>query len=228
MKLNKWNLLTAAFLCLGLFYMLNPFLFSWFEIVNNHIARTLFLPINWILVVVFFPLVDYIDIMALIMFIGYILYFGVTIRPNGGEKDVKFARNSLVLLSLIWIIMSPMGITYMDRTMGGYPIGGWSRIILAGGPSEVRRDTSALINSEKQEGETIYELPDSLDGLGYWAKIEREKNIVYVGLGSMFNMADEFGYIIQAEDGPLVIPNYFDDDWYRTWKIFDGIYLFER
>jgi hypothetical protein len=85
-----------------------------------------------------------------------------------------------------------------------------------------------LLNSPNEEP-TDSEIPISIKKLGYWVMIEQDKKVLLVGIGHMFNMADEFGFIIQNDNRSLPIPNYLArSEFYRIWKLADSIYFFEQ
>lgn len=238
-------ILPAIFIVYGLFYFFEPVLSAWFEVVNPSIAKTIFLPIHWVTFIISMPIylisflavgeenistISYVtDFLFLLFFICYLIYYVVVIRKNWTIEQKKLALFPLFIFPIFWLALLPIGVTNIERHINSFPIGGWSRMMFAGGPKTIKEDGIKLLESTKQEYPEDEELPPSIKKLGYWVKVERDKQLLLVGIGRMFNMADEFGFIIQKENGKTPIPHYLEkSEFYRVWKIADGIYFFEQ
>ncbi|MCP4143595.1 MAG: hypothetical protein GY755_25465 [Chloroflexi bacterium] len=225
----------SAYFLFGLFYFFEPFLSSLFEIINPFIARNLFLPIDWMVFVITLPFNAILgfyfpDTVFIIITISYLaFFFSKPIQTGWADKQKRLAFSPLVIFPLIFLIMSPLGLFYYgQKRVNSNVVGGWTRLILAGGVDVIRADSSELLKSSN-EYPADEEILASIEKLGYWTKIEQDKKILLVGVGRLFNMADEFGYIIQDDNKPLQLPDYLErSEFYRIWKFSEGIYFFEQ
>lgn len=238
---SKRQIITALFLFIffacGLIYFFEPFLSSWFEIVNPSIARNIFLPIDWTLIIVILLPLSFLpyniatflpDIFFGLMFFIYVVYYLKVIRQTQTEIYKKIAITPLIIFPLFFIIMSPVGHTFFERGINAYEIGGQSRLMLAGGSTVVRKEGLELLKSTTDTSIEQSALPSSLKKLGYWAVLEHENKLVIIGAGRLFNMADQFGFIIQEHSDPKPSPKYAENyDYFKLWELSDGIYLFE-
>lgn len=99
----------------------------------------------------------------------------------------------------------------------------------AGGHFVVKEEAVNFMDNTLQSSPPQSEWPPSLQKLGNWMRIEHDNQLVIVGIGKMFNMADEFGFIIQKEGNYEPKPHYFGQTEYvKLWELEDGIYLFQR
>ncbi|HUH97308.1 MAG TPA: hypothetical protein VLZ89_08130 [Anaerolineales bacterium] len=235
MKIAKHTgFIPAVYILAGLFYLFEPFLSSWFEIVNPLIARFFFLPIDWTLFVVtlllpgdlgfYFP-----DIAFGLATLFYLAFFVKIIGADWADKEKRFAFAPLVIFPLIWVLMSPLGLSYNGLKRGNsLVVGGWSRMILAGGADQIRVDGYTLLRSPN-EYPADGEIPPSIRELGSWVEIEQDNKILLVGVEGVVGMDDEFGYIIYDKDKSLPLACYLAaSEYYRIWKFADGVYFFER
>jgi hypothetical protein len=218
----------------GLFYLFEPFLSAWFEIVNPFIARNFFLTIDWMIFVITLPLPSDLQFYFPDIFFGfltllYLVFFVVIAHSDWTDIQKRYTFAPLMVLPLIWALMSPLGLSYYGKRVNSYVVGGWSRMMLAGGPTTLRNDSVYLLENAIASEPDWQELPSSIKRLNGWVEVEFEKQLVLVGTGRMFNMANEFGFIIQKEKATFAIPNYLESsDSFRIWKLADGVYLFDR
>jgi hypothetical protein len=241
---NKAILPVLFFVC-GILYFFEPILSGWMEIVDPAIAAELLLPMKLIVFTISLPfyllafavlgnenslIVAYvIDILFLLAFLGYLVYFMGIIRKKWSPNQTRLALVPLVVLPMLWFALLPIGATKIERRINSFSIGGWTRMMFAGGSTIVRSDGIKLLESTNQEEPGMDEWPSSIKNLGGWVVAEKDKQLLLIGIGRMFNMADEFGFIIPKEIGETPIPRYLEkSQFYRIWKIADGIYFFER
>jgi hypothetical protein len=242
---DKKVIFPALFIIVGLFYFFEPVISAWFEIVDSSVAASIFLPINW---VVFIPLyligqviylttgnesisvVTYIyDYIFLFFYLIYLTYFITIIRKNWSLQQKRLSLFPLIAFPLFWLGMFPIGATNIERHINSYSIGGWSRMMFAGGAEIIRDDGIKILENTRQESPAFENLPSAIKKLGGWVWIEQDKQLVLVGIGRMSGMSDEFGFIIQGEIGAVPIPHYIENSqFYKIWKLADGIYFFER
>jgi len=237
MKLKLKRSVPILFLLYSSYYFLEPFLSGWFEIVDPSIARMVFLPLRWMsfvlvtlpIAMVFGDVAFYTpDILFATVLALYLVYYLRVGRYEINEKHKKLAYLPLIALSFVFIVMIPLGFTSRDRHVNSFPVGGWSRLMMAGGPSRVREEALQLLNSTKEERPDWSEIPPTLKRLGGWVGVEHENRLVIVGLGRMFNMADEFGFVFQEEDSGEPNPAYLERfDFQRFWKLAEGVYFYE-
>lgn len=238
-------ILPILFIICGLFYFFEPVLSAWFEVVDSSIAEIVFLPITWIIFVISMPIyllafgvlgienslvVVYVtDVLFLLAFLCYLAYFMIVVRKKWTTKQKRLALFPLVAFPIFWLALLPIGTTRIERRINSFSIGGWTRMMFAGGSTIIRSDGIKLLESTNQEEPDMDEWPSSIKILGGWVVVEKDKQLLLVGIGRMFNMADEFGFIIPKETGETPIPRYLEkSEFYRIWKIADGIYFFER
>jgi hypothetical protein len=226
--------ITVVYILAGLFYLFEPFLSPWFEIVNPSFARNIFLPIEWMVFIVslllpgdlglYFP-----DIVFGLATLFYLAYTIKIARADWTKKQKRFAITPLVIFPLIWALMIPLGLSFYGmKRVNSCAIGGWSRMVLSGGADTIRSDGYDLLNSSN-EYPSDNEIPSSIKKLGYWVEIEQVSKVLLVGIGRVSGMSDEFGYIIYNGSKPLPIPQYLaDSEFYRIWKLADGVYFFEQ
>jgi hypothetical protein len=234
-----------AFIVYGLFYFFEPVVSAWLEVVSPSIAATTFLPIQWVTFLITLPIyfiasailgeensfaIAYMaDVLFLLVFLCYIAYFVRVITKKWSAEHKKVAVFPLIAFPIFWLALLPIGATKIERHVNAFSIGGWSRVMFAGGPKMVREGGIKLLESVKQGQPTDEEIPPSIDKLGYWVQIEHDPKLVLVGAGQMFGMADAFGFIIPEENGRVPLPHYLEEsEFYRIWKIADGVYFFEH
>lgn len=100
--------------------------------------------------------------------------------------------------------------------------------MLAGSPTRVRQEAMQLLNSTREERPDWSELPPSIKKLRGWVGVEHENRLVIIGLGRMFNMADEFGFVFQETDNGEPSSTYLESyDFQKFWKLAEGVYLYE-
>lgn len=229
--------LPIIFLLYGLYYFLEPVLSGWFEIVNPSIARTIFLPLDWVsfafvafpLALVFGEIALYApDFFFLILFGFYSAYYFRIGRHENGIRQKYLARSPLIVFPLLFVAMLPLGFTSIDRRVGSFPIGGWSRLVFAGGPSRVHEEALWLLNNTDEQQPDRSELPPALKSLGGWVTIEHENDLVILSLGRSSGTADEFVFVFQNIDEGKPNSTYLAKfDFQRFWKLFDAIYFYE-
>jgi hypothetical protein len=149
MKILKHKaLIPITFALIGLFYLFEPFLSAWFEVVNPFIARNVFLPMDWIIFTISFlahslpnDLEQWLpDILFGVATIFYLAFFTKITQTDWPNKQIRFAFLPLVVFPLIWLLMSPLGLSFFgEKRMNSYVIGGWSRMMFAGGPDIIKK-----------------------------------------------------------------------------------------
>ena len=225
MRLQKHAaFIPGLFVLAGLLYLLGPFVAAWLEIVAPFLARMLAFPVGRYALDVAFGLV------ALL----YIAYLVTVLRSSRTRREKALAFLPLAILPLIWAAMSPLRQSvYGQEVESAYVAGGWTRMMLAGGPAAIRAEALDLLASPEQDAlhTTIpdSEVPPSLRKLGDWVSVQRDYGLVLVGIKPVAAGGNEFGYMIQAGRTPLSIPWFFEyASNLRVWKIAEGIYFFEE
>jgi hypothetical protein len=140
----------------------------------------------------------------------------------------KWSRNRkiligmcLIMLTLMWSIAIP-NVTMRIRC---FPVGGWTRIMWAGGASKVRREALHLLDTASHGATSRSEWPDSFKALGaVGVMVDKETYTVNVSIYRQDHFADQFGFLIQKEDAP--IPKIAHE--HRIWKLANGIYFYEQ
>ena len=228
----------TTLLCIGLFYAIHPILSGIFEVLDPYIARTIFLPFDWLLFAFAFPMLFlfeevsqyYYDIVFVLIFLGYIVYFMKVVRPKWDGTPKKLAIFSLILIPVIILVLSPLGITFQERRINSFQIGGWLYLQFTGNINDITKEAQDLVEYHSGK-EYLYrqksELPPTISQLGGWVKVDNENQIVYVGKGSMTGMSAEFGFMILVKDTQSPSSSYLEkNNILRVWKLAEGIYLF--
>lgn len=229
--------LPIIFLLYGLYYFLEPFLSGWFEVVNPSIARTIFLPLDWMsFAFVAFPLALIFgeialhapDFLFIFFFACYTAYYFWIGRHKNNVRQKYLALSPLIIFPLLFVVMLPLGFTAIDRRVGSFPIGGWSRLVFAGGPSRVHEEAIWLLNNTEEQQPDRSKVPPALKRLGGWITIEHENDLVILRLGRTSGMADEFGFVFQETDTDEPGSDYLAEfNFLRFWKLADAVYFYE-
>ena len=236
MKLKIKKAIPLIFLLYGLFYFLEPVLSGWFEIVAPFIARNVFLPIDWMLFVFALPFsfrlgdtnIRFPDTLFWIIFLAYLAYYYLVIRHEAEQRSKKLALLPLLIFPLLFILLIPLGMNSLDRRINSFPLGGWSLLMMAGGPEKVRGEAIQLLDTTTEERPSDSELPISLQIVGGWVGLEHDHHVVVLGRGRMAGMADEFGFIFQKDVTAEPSAHYLERfDFQRFWKLADGVYFYE-
>jgi len=158
-----------AIFLIGFWYFFEPFLSHWFEIVYPLIARSVFFPFDWILIFgvltnfSFFPFDFWIpDLVFLIIFGMYLVFYLKVVRQKWLSVYAKFARMPSIIFPIIWVLLLPLGFTYFGRGINASVVGGWSRLMLAGGPSVVRTESMGRLESGSESSLSYSDLPPAL------------------------------------------------------------------
>jgi len=169
-------------------------------------------------------------VFATVSILYLLVFFSKIVFSEWTDKLRKFAFLPLVLFPIVWLIMSPLGLSFWgEKRVNSYVVGGWSKMMLAGGPVALQNDSVYLLEYTNNPEPDWQDLPSAIKKLDGWVEIDFEKQLVLVGTGSMFNMANEFGFIIREKNGALPIPDYLaGSDFYRIWRLADGVYFFSR
>lgn len=237
MKRKLPLLISIVFLLVGLFYFLEPFLSGWVEIVDPIIARNIFVPIDWIILMVTLPLYQLSSQLALVtpdivfglMFLLYVFYYLRVICNQKRENLKRLTIVPIIVCCLLWGIMLPLGWTCTSRRINAFRVGGWTRVMWSGGPSRVRTEALEFMQATTQAAPLKSEWPLSLQRLGYWLRIEHDNQLVLVGIGRVIGMADEFGFVLQDPEAPPPQSHYFRlDPPPRLSRLADGVYFFQQ
>jgi len=136
----------------------------------------------------------------------------------------------LVILPLMWGVLRLPGLTYTNRRISSFKIGGWTRMMWAGGPSKVRGDALELIDASSDEAPPESEWPASIRALGaIRIEVDRKSRALDVAIPPATPYSDQFGFLIQDVESP--VPRIVDGPLgggHRIWKLADGIYLYEE
>lgn len=245
MKSKITSAIPVIFLAFGLLYFLEPVLSAWLEIVNPVIARTVFLPLDWISFILTLPLAMTVasiipgdtgyfhaansrDYLFLVVFLFYLTYYVRVVRFEPADTQKRFAATPLIIFPLLFVLMIPLGFTTVDRRVNSYPVGGKSLLMMAGGATTVRDEAIQLMNSSTAKEPSWSELPPALQKIRGFVVIEHDRKTVVLGLGRAYSLADEFGFIFQTDNDAKPNSLYLERfDFHRYWKLADGVYFYE-
>lgn len=199
--------------CIGIGYLLFPYFDGWSEICCPRLSRIwqdvfLLWGREWILV----------------FFMVQMIYICVAFFKKWPLK----IRGLIVLLAVVylsvWWVSYPVNTTGTDRRIDAFSLGGWTRLILAGGPVRVQQEALDFLDAASSPTPPISECPSSLQALGISSvQIDKVLGTMKAYIHSRGTYSDQFGYIIQATNAP--VPQIFRE--HRIWKLANGIYLFE-
>lgn len=213
---SRWP---AIVFVLGIGFLFGPYLDGWSEVFCPRISHYL-----WMLVIVW-------RWVALGAFVSHCVYFAITLRRKWSLKYRVLVTIPLVILPLTWRVMYPPGITTTDRRISSFAIGGWMRVMWAGGPSKVRNDALNLVDATSYSVPPKSEWPASIRALGAtYVEVHKGSRTanVYIPRQNVF-FADQFGFLIRDAGAPAPDVNHYADaiNGYRLWKLADGVYLYE-
>ncbi len=231
MKAKKRRvLIPVAFLLIGLFYTLEPFLSGWLEIVDPWVTQNFIFPVNLIIFGLspnyweWFP-----DIVFGSLLFIYLIYSLLAYRHNWTKTQKRFILAPFAIVIFTWLITAPLGVTFWNKRVNSFPVGAWSRMMLAGGPDIIQKDGLSLLAISSSANLAKDKIPPSILKLGSWTEIEDEDHLLLVGIPPMNHMAGQFGYIICLENGQTPIPHRLARSGnYRIRKLSNGIYFFEN
>ncbi len=235
MKQKLQLLIPITALLMGMLYFVEPFLSSWFEIVDPVVCRTVFMPIDWAIFAIKLPIlrlsenwgVFIFDVAPELIFLLFLFYLFKVIRKQWTGKQRRPALIFIGACCLLCGAMLSLGWTSTARRVNTFRIGGWTRLMWSGGASHVRTEALEFMRETTQADPPKSDWPLSLQKLGYWMRIEHDNQLMLVGLGRVIGMAEEFGFVIQDPNMPTPQPHYLESDEYlRLWKLADGIYFF--
>ncbi|MDY7041454.1 MAG: hypothetical protein SVX38_11380 [Chloroflexota bacterium] len=215
---NLRYLWPMAVFVLGIGFLFGPYIDGWCEIFCPRISHEL-----RVLLLLWRPL-------AFAAFTVHCIYsIFVLVRRRPLQYKIYIAI-PLVLLPLMWGVVYPPGVTYSDRRVSSFKMGGWTRVMWAGGPSKMRREALELIDTSSGTSSPEPEWPASIKALGaIHVRVDREARIVDVAIPPSTPYSDQFGFLIQDVDTPTpTVVGGSEGDEYRIWQLADGIYLYEE
>ena len=213
--------LPGLFTLAGLLYLLGPYVDAWLEVVAPFLAR-------WFT----FPAGRYAPgIAAGLVALLYLAYLVRVVRSQQSRRAKRVAFLPLLMLALIGAATIPLRASFHGES--AYVAGGWTRMMLSGGPAAVRAEALDLLASPEEDAvhTTVprSDVPPSLRKLGDSVSVQRDYGLVLVGIKPIAAGANGFGYMIHAGRTPLSIPWFFQfASNLRVWKIAEGVYFFEE
>ena len=219
-KLSSAKILTISsitILLFGIGALLFPVFDGWGEI---------FIPgtSNWFLVEIFLTGI------ALTVIIFHIIYLTITLFHRRSIQDLIYVLPIVILIG-IWYLLYPSGVTRTNRRVDSFQLGARTRVMWAGGSSKIREDAHTLITTMSTTQPAPSEWPDSISNLGAsYVNIDPTTQTVEVQIPRRHTFyADQFGYIILDKNASEAVKkNLLENFGIRTWKIADGIYLYEK
>lgn len=208
----------AVVLVLGIGFVLNPYIDGASEIFCPTISQGLWLALSvW-------------QLIALMAFIADCACFILAFFHRWSSFAKAVTATPLVLLPVLWMLVYPPGITWTDRRISAFPIGGRMRVMWAGGPSKVREEALAFLATSQDSTPPESEWPASIRALGAgYVKIDQSTRVVQVNIPRRNVFADQFSFLIQSTDAPAPRANdKSGGHGHRIWELAEGIYLYEE
>ncbi len=224
------------YMLIGLMYLFEPLVISWMKVVAPIWVVLIGLPFVWIMgpfLGLGLPTPGFytFDIVFGLITILYILYFVRVARSQSATRQKTLVLLPLLILLVVWASMIPLGYSFSgEKRFNSYAIGGWSRIMLAGGPAILKAEAVELLNSTDEYQYGIVpasKAPPSLQKLGRLVIEEKDKGLVLVTDGIIMLIGDEFGYIIHDSRLPWVVPErlmYSRN--VRIWQVGEDVYFY--
>lgn len=220
----KWFIRSLRYLwpmvvfVLGMHSLFNPYISGWCEVFCPRISYEL-----WGLLLLW-------GLLKLAAFAVHCIYSIFVFFRRGPLKYKIYVAVPLVILSLMWGVLCLPGLTYTDRRVNSFKIGGWTRVVWAGGPSKVREEALELIDTSSDAEPPESKWPASIRALGaIRVRVNKESRTLDVAIPTATPYSDQFGFLIRDAESP--VPKIAEGPYgggHRIWQLADGIYLYEK
>lgn len=152
------------------------------------------------------------------------IFFLVALMRNWSRRKQGVTLALLLILVLMWQVIYPPTVSHTTRRIDAFSIGGWTRMMWAGGPQKIQDAAKSLVDTALSSSPPKTEWPLSIKMLGAsYIEIDTSTSTVDVYLPRKNTLADQFGFLIQtADEKPTQILGE-----HRIWPLADGVYFYE-